>query len=268
MSFSVGGSDVIVGLKVAWQIYQWGFVDENRADVRYKNFQNDIFNFRYLLERLNESLQNAQLRYQNRGPVFGVQPYEPLGSDFEEERKAIVGNFLATLKECETLLEGNRHFRERCSNVWENLHYNLSQQEPRVDLLRRRLHFHSEKIRLVLDWLSVNLLTDMDAKVDDILAMSEQNLPVSREIQVELSRIRASWLGYVSGNGVTDAASSADYHTVSNRIAERLQDQILVDAPPGIQSPSLCHKVLMYFSNTSNKVWKAQIKHPRSICNS
>lgn len=117
----------------------------------------------------------------------------------------------------------------------ENLQFNLSQQEVRVDHLRHRLNFHSQKIRLVIDRLSINLLTDLDAKVDDILAISEQNLQVSNEIKLELTRFRTSWLGYISGNGVPAESASDGSHAVSSTIAQRFLDNVRENAPKDLR---------------------------------
>ncbi|KAF2160778.1 hypothetical protein M409DRAFT_28661 [Zasmidium cellare ATCC 36951] len=232
MSFGIGCSDILAGIKIAVKLYDYGFAEENRADVRYRNFRNELLNFRILLQRLDEALQSAQNRWEKRGPTLGQRrPYEPLSEDFEAERVTIVGNFVSTLQECEALLEHNRHLRERSSNVLENLYFNLSQQEVRVEHLRHRLNFHSQKIRLVIDRLSINLLTDIDAKVDDILAISEQNLQISNEIKLELRKFRTSWLGYISGNGVPSESSSEGQHAVSASIAQRFLDNVRENAP-------------------------------------
>lgn len=231
MSFGLSPGDIVAGIRLAYIIYDKGFAEENRADVRYTNFRNEILNFRILLERLSEALRGAQTRYVERGPVLGMRPHEPLSKEFEEERVAIVGNFQRTLKECEDLLERNKQFRMRDSNVLENLRYNLGKSEVQVDQLRSRLHFHAQKIRLVLDRLSLNLLTNLDDKVDDILAISEQNLRVSEGIQLELKKFHASWLGYVSGHGVPPTSASEGLHAVSASIAQRFEDTITLDAP-------------------------------------
>ncbi|KAI6812989.1 hypothetical protein KC350_g11705, partial [Hortaea werneckii] len=180
-----GASDIVRGIELALTIYQYGFVEENAADYRYRNFQEDIFNFRRLLQRLNQSLRRAQRRYLDRGPNLGLEPYDPLESDFEDERKAIVGDFLETLNQCDSLLKENQRYRAEAgqrSGPLLNLQWNLTQQEQRVDDLRRRLHFHTEKIRFVIDRLQLDLLTDLDATANDLVGLAEQNLDVSDDI--------------------------------------------------------------------------------------
>ena len=107
MAFNAG--DIVAGLRLAVQLHDYGFNQENAADVRYKNFRNDIFNFRILLERLEQALQNAQQRYDGSPHPMRIRAHDPLSTDFEDERKTIVGNCDTTLflggKEKTTLKE-------------------------------------------------------------------------------------------------------------------------------------------------------------------
>lgn len=233
MAFNAG--DIVAGVRLAIQLHDLGFNQENAADVRYKNFRNDIFNFRYLLEKLETALENAQQRYEGSPHPTRIHAYSPLSSDFEDERKTIVGNFVETLNACDKLLEENKKYRLRYSNVVENLRWHLAQQERRVDDLRTRLQFHSEKIRLVMDRLSINLLTDIDAKVDDILAISEQNLQVSNEILLELVRFRSSLFGHLSGRHTSLSPEAEASHRVTDMISLKFQEYLLIDAPPTIE---------------------------------
>ena len=232
MAFNAG--DIVAGLRLAIQLHDYGFNQENAADVRYKNFRNDIFNFRHLLEKLEQALQNAQQRYEGSPHPTRIHAYSPLSADFEDERKTIVGNFVETLNACDKLLDENKKYRLKYSNVIENLRWHLSQQERRVDDLRTRLQFHSEKIRLVMDRLSINLLTDIDAKVDDILAVSEQNLQVSHETLDELVKFRSALFGHLSGHRTALSTDAETSHRVSDMISLKFQEHLVIDAPPGI----------------------------------
>lgn len=232
---ALNASDIVSGLRLAIQLYDYGFTHENAADVRYNNFRNDIFNFRYLLEKLDEALENAQQRYHGAARLTRIHAYDPLSDDFENERKILVGNFVGTLKACDKLLEENNRFRQQYSNVFENLKWHLTQQERRVDDLRTRLHFHSEKIRLVMDRLSINLLTDLDEKVDDLLAISGQNLYVSNEILHELLKFRSTLFGHLSGRRVPLSPEVEVSHQVSDSISSKFHEYLAIDAPPGVQ---------------------------------
>jgi hypothetical protein len=233
MAFNAG--DIVAGLRLALQLHDYGFNQENAADVRYKNFRNDIFNFRHLLEKLDTALQKAQQRYEGSPHPMRIHAYSPLSREFEDERKTIVGNFVETLNACDKLLDENKKYRLRYSNVYENLKWHLQQQERRVDDLRTRLQFHSEKIRLVMDRLSINLLTDIDAKVDDILAVSEQNLQVSNEILDELIRFRSTLFGHLSGRHMSLSPEVESSHRVSDMISLKFQEHLSIDAPANIE---------------------------------
>lgn len=224
-------------------------------DVRYRLFRNDILNFRYLLDRLDTALDNASQRYRTRGPVLGTHIYDPLSDELETERKAIVGNFLATLQQCDQLLEKNKQFRQRSSSVVENIYFHLQQQEAPMEDLRKRLHFHSEKIRFVLDRLSINLLTDVDEKVDDILAITERNLFITEEIQLELNRLRTLLFGYIAGNSLPAITESEERHDVSNSIARRLEGHLQINMPAGEESrvtlPQWFDSLLLHFEQSN-----------------
>ena len=158
-----------------------------------------------------------------------------MAEDFETERKAIVGNLLATLQACDALLEENRKLRRRYRSDLENLDYRLFQQEKRVDDLRTRLNFHCEKIRLVLDRLSIYLLTDVDAKVDDLLSASEQAPQAPNDILIGLDWLRSTLSSHVTRPGNLYGSASPDAHPVSARIAQTLQEFLFVDAPLGME---------------------------------
>jgi hypothetical protein len=227
-------NDIVSGARLAMKLYDLGFKQEDAADSRYKNFRNDIFNFRNLLGSLQRALQDAQRRFEGSSHPIRIHAYSPLSKEFEDERKTIIGNFVGTLNTCDKLLEEIKKYRLKYSNVIENLRWHLSQQERRVDDLRTRLQFHSEKIRLVMDRLSINLLTDIDAKVDDLLAVSEQNLQVSNETLYELIKFRSALFGNLSGRYTSLSAEVENAHRVSDMISLKFQEHLLLDAPPTI----------------------------------
>ncbi|TKA23142.1 hypothetical protein B0A50_07172 [Salinomyces thailandicus] len=227
-----GASDIVKGIELAITIYQSGFVEENSANVRYSNFQKDINDFRELLERLSLSLQRAHDRYRYRGPLISPQARDPLAEDFEQERRSIVGNFVATLTECEALLEENKGYHVEAgqrSTPLKNLQFVFTQQEQRADDLRRRLHFHTEKIRFVIDRLQLDLLTDLDAKVDDILGLAERNIHLTEGVLFEILRFRQDLVGFPLGQTLTRDLVSDDLHIASDAIAARFRRSMVVE---------------------------------------
>lgn len=118
----------------------------------------------------------------------------------------------------------------------ENLIYHLTQQEQRVDDLRRRLHFHSEKIRFVLDRLSIRLLTDIDAQLGDIRAVVDENLQLSQTILEEVRYFRTGLFGYISGSARLEPSSNIDSHVASHLLAAEFRRNLTTNAPSSIAS--------------------------------
>jgi hypothetical protein len=249
-----GASDIIKGAEFAWWIYQHGFNDENGADVRYANFQNDVFNFSHLLQRLDEALDKAKERYLRRLP--GKQAYDPISQQFEDERKSVIGNFQKTLNDCKAVLEQNKDLRRRHSNAVQNLLWYLKQQEQKVDDLRRRLDFHASKIRMVVDRLMIDLLTDQDAILHDLLGLAEQNLNATNNVMLELRSFRSTVVGHLAGTASLDSAP--EEHVASPPIASRFSQSLYhqpptsITTPPDLPLPETFDALLGHFEQSSD----------------
>lgn len=100
-----------------------------------------------------------------------------------------------------------------------------------MDDLRRRLHFHTEKVRFVIDRLQLDLLTDADARADDVLGLVEQNLHVSDEILFELSNFRTDLFGYFAGQNAGQIRSRTDRHFASAPIRAKFKANLSVGNP-------------------------------------
>lgn len=143
-----------------------------------------------------------------------------------------MGNFVATLTECEALLEENKGYHVEAgqrSTPLKNLQFVFTQQEQRADDLRRRLHFHTEKIRFVIDRLQLDLLTDLDAKVDDILGLAERNIHLTEGVLFEILRFRQDLVGFPLGQTLTRDLVSDDLHIASDAIAARFRRSMVVE---------------------------------------
>lgn len=237
-------SDIDAGVLLASRLYQYGFLEEgatgpcclsaghcdcpltcliNTTDVLYKNLQNDILNLRFLLEKQHEALQSARPGYVDRRGTLGVGPYDPLSEDFEKERRRFVGDFLATLNDCDTVLEQNKKIRRRYNNDVEHLSRRLGQQEQRVASLRSRLNLHAEKSRYVLDRLSNVSSTELEDREETILTVAERNLEASSEILPDLE-------GHIAGRRSLLRSSSGVANAVPRTIAKRFEESILINA--------------------------------------
>lgn len=193
------------------------------ADVQYRNFRNEIQGFAQLLQQLDNALTNAHLQYTRRSLAIKATgaAYDPLANDFDTERCHFIGDFTATLEECKTVLQQNKNLHTRGSNIFRNVDWKL-RVESKVTDLRKRIEFHSTKILLVIDRLSLTLLTDIDAKVDDLLGLSEQNLLATHEIRDLLNNFYNSWKGSSTGRPQVLDPSLEDRHVVSPAIQSQL----------------------------------------------
>ncbi|KAK7890568.1 hypothetical protein LTR67_007776 [Exophiala xenobiotica] len=195
MALNFGGSDIIAGIRIALAIYEITCVQDNRADFRLRNFAKEIQDFGKLLEKLKTSLNDAATRYDNGVLVSQKGAHDPRSDDFEKERRQMVGNFEETLEECQEFLEDHERLLSRSSNIVDNITWHVTSQDQKIAALRHRIHMHATKIKLVIDRLSINLLTNLDAKVDDLLDISQRNIALSTDIQSELREFYAHWLG-------------------------------------------------------------------------
>lgn len=108
-----------------------------------------------------------------------------------------------------------------CRNLWQ-------QQDARIDYLRRRIHFHCEKMRLVIDRLSVDLLTNVDANTDDLVGYAEEQALVHEDLQEQLQRIFIALTGG-SHNGYGPEPPNARF--ASPAIEQRFEDWLRVGRP-------------------------------------
>jgi hypothetical protein len=121
------------------------------------------------------------------------------------------------------VLEKNKELHEHGSNAFQNWSYHVKGVEQRVNDLRGRLQFHTTKILLVIDRLSLDLLTDTDSVVHDILGNTEETLNVARDIQAELSQFHASWAAHAAGHQLVTSSLRPDTHFASPVIRQTFE---------------------------------------------
>jgi hypothetical protein len=124
------------------------------------------------LQQLEKAFNKALRRYES--PDF-----ESFDTDFEAadlkkdaqrfrcDLQDLVGNVHDTLKQCEEILA--KHVRlQKYSGVIKNVVWATTAQD-KVDVLRKQIQFHSQKISLVVEPVKLEILTTMDEKLDKIL---------------------------------------------------------------------------------------------------
>lgn len=215
----------------------------------------EIQGFRELLKKLLKSLNDAARRY-NDGGLLTRAAYDPLSEDFDYERRQMIGDFNDTLEECQTILNNNKKLLSKPNTFLDNIVWNMNQQDSKIDDLRKRIHLHSTKIKLVIDRLSINLLTDIDSKVDDLLDISERNINLSKDIQIELRKFYTSWLGVLAGHEPLNALGPDDTHIASAQIQDKFESTLSVNAPASMTTTDIPLKegfdvMLVHFEQSS-----------------
>lgn len=92
-------------------------------------------------------LDNAVTRTQQPLKENGAKDWDLLGAD-RSSLDEIIGDYEATLNECQQLLERNRRYSQTTGPV-RNIEWNINIM-PRVDYLRSRIRMHTSRIEHVL----------------------------------------------------------------------------------------------------------------------
>lgn len=146
----------------------------------------------------------------------------------------MIGDFEETLKECQAFLQGHRGLLGKRSNFGENMMWHATQQDQKIDSLRSRIHMHSTKIKLVIDRLSIDLLTNFDARFDDLFDISLRAVNLQKDMQQEMRRFHASLVGVLAGLEPATSLGPEDTHRASPVIEGRFEESMSVFAPPSL----------------------------------
>lgn len=95
------------------------------------------------LEKLEDAIQHAQKSLRKHG----AQTTDTLGGD-QSSLKEIIGDYEATLNECNKLLADNKLFAEAMGPM-KNIDWNFNVM-PRVNHLRSRIEMHNLRIQHVV----------------------------------------------------------------------------------------------------------------------
>lgn len=110
----------------------------------------------------------------------------------EAERRNLVGDFRATLRECEVILSQHSSYLQSPTNLRQNVLWEFSVQ-AKVDKLLDRIKFHISKISLVMEQLQDGLLRNMAAT---LLRIEERvtdihNVVVTQTLQPTSAKLAA-----------------------------------------------------------------------------
>jgi hypothetical protein len=121
-----------------------------------------------VLEHLEGKLSNAALKYEEqRLRRSSTALCDPKDDRLEAERRNLIGDFRATLRECEVILEEHSSYLRNPSSFAQNVLWEFRIQD-KIDKLVNRVQFHISKITLVTEQLQDGLLRNMAAALDRI----------------------------------------------------------------------------------------------------
>ncbi|KAK3314223.1 hypothetical protein B0H66DRAFT_484221 [Apodospora peruviana] len=168
--------DIIKFAELAWKVFEYGWTREYNAsnsplrhktsrayvartwiltdstDRQYMEFGGDVRNLAESLEQLSSVIARANDAFRNHG----LLPPANLGWAWDEETlREIIGDYEATLNECIRLLDDNRSYMATTGPT-QNVVWNMFVQ-PNVEILRKRILFHSSKIQQVLRPFEIDL---------------------------------------------------------------------------------------------------------------
>jgi hypothetical protein len=137
-------------------------------DGRYVQFGIEIGSLKNVLEHLEGKLSNAANKYEEQRRRRGSTALcDPKDDGLEAERRHLVGDFRATLCECEVILAEHSSYLRNPSSFDQNILWEFRIQ-GKIDKLMNRVQFHISKITLVTEQLQDGLLRNMAATLDRI----------------------------------------------------------------------------------------------------
>ncbi|KAK3046307.1 hypothetical protein LTS18_013398, partial [Coniosporium uncinatum] len=177
MSLPVQASDIVKGIEICWWIRENCFVKANSADARYQDFKKDIERLEDRLTQLQTAFQGASAELDDPDVYYQQRAQIKLKGEAED----IVGDFQTTLQECKDLLQKHITLDGRRASIIDNLFWGFSTQK-RVEELRRRIQFHTQKIYLVIEPVQLGLIKNIDCNVNEILDLLRKHVGQAPEL--------------------------------------------------------------------------------------
>ena len=94
------------------------------------------------------------------------------------ESQELVGDYLTTLDECKQLLKKHAKFNGERATALDNAFW-YARSQPRVEALRKKLQSHSYKIYLFLEPVRLELVSNISADTQEILALLRQQFEMT-----------------------------------------------------------------------------------------
>jgi hypothetical protein len=199
----------------------------SRADVRYENFRSDVRDFDAVLNDLKIALDNAAERYRTRGTNSALNPRD---AAFESERQRLIGAFDMTLEDCKNVLLHKIEPKRNAQGVLQSLRW-AAGAEDTVNRLRGRLQFHMQKMLLVVNRLSLRLMTDSADTLDDIFGLCEQSIVLHGRTYALLQQCFTLLAAHLQGRALPNLLATEDLPPIPPVLDQTFQRLLLSNAP-------------------------------------
>ena len=147
--------------------------------MKYLQFSKDVRRLDERLRQLRDALgqaleQSEDLDLNSLGTHSRPNP-------LKRESEELIGDFNSTLKECREIMVSNVSLQRDRAGFIQNVVWGASTQK-KVDDLRTRIQFHSQKIYLVIEPVHLRLATNIAGDVSEILFLMKQHLIPQQEL--------------------------------------------------------------------------------------
>ncbi len=237
------------------------------TDNQYRRFKQSVTGLKEALEALDNAYA-AGNRFWSGSPGQYLCPLDPA---LERDRKALVGDFEATLEECRKLLADTVGASKATINFAANAWYHISTSRA-VDALIDRIKFHINKITLVTKPLELGLLHNI---VENVAIMRRQLMEVHSVVVggTPASEIRPLPIPEIILTRLTQAFNSDQPEDFSNGHEKRVESIFAVLHSSFLESTysyqsftSGVQTMEQYFNLIKAQFLLEQLRNERGLC--
>ncbi len=147
----------------------------DNPDTKYLQFSKDVRRLDERLRQLRDALEQAlDLDFDSTDTNSGH-------TSLKRESQELVGDFAATLAECREILVGHVSLQRDRAGFIQNVVWAASTQK-KVEDLRARIQFHTQKIYLVIEPVQLRIATNIAGDVAEILWLMKRHLIPQQEL--------------------------------------------------------------------------------------
>lgn len=171
MSSPVSFGDIIKALELINWIRNNCFNPANNAQAKFREFKREIED---LEPRLRAFRDAFELSVSYVCGDLGLLDARQQQAVLKQEADKLIGDFLATLQECQQLLSSQNKLERKKGTIFDSASWAASTQ-GQVDDLRRRIQAHASKITMFLEPVRMRLDSDVVANTHDILEILNEH---------------------------------------------------------------------------------------------